>query len=36
MQLIAGARKAGLTVRVMHVVELLDLSYSNEALREDG
>jgi hypothetical protein len=34
MQLIAGVRKAGLsangqTVRVMHVVELLDMSYGN-------
>jgi glycolate oxidase iron-sulfur subunit len=34
MQLIAGVRKAGMTangqtVRVMHVVELLDMSYGN-------
>lgn len=29
MQLIAGARKAGLNARVMHVVELLDLAYGN-------
>jgi glycolate oxidase iron-sulfur subunit len=27
MQLIAGVRRAGLTAKVMHVVELLDLSY---------
>lgn len=29
MQLVAGVRKAGLDARVMHVVELLDLSYRN-------
>lgn len=29
MQLIAGARQAGLGARVMHVVELLELSYRN-------
>lgn len=29
MQLIAGVRKAGLNARVMHVVELLDMSYEN-------
>lgn len=29
MQLIAGARKAGLNARVMHLVELLDMSYQN-------
>lgn len=29
MQLIAGARKAGLSSRVMHVVELLEMSYEN-------
>jgi len=32
MQLVAGARRAGLDARVMHVVELLDMSYS----RSDG
>ncbi|MGC8779248.1 MAG: (Fe-S)-binding protein [Anaerolineae bacterium] len=29
MQLIAGVRKAGLSAKVMHLVELLDLSYRN-------
>lgn len=36
MQLIAGVRKAGLPVKVMHVVELLDLSYANEEADQDG
>jgi glycolate oxidase iron-sulfur subunit len=31
MQLIAGARRAGLQARVMHVVEVLDLAYQAEA-----
>ena len=30
MQLIAGARKAGLRAKVLHVVELLDMSYRND------
>lgn len=29
MQLIAGVRKAGLNAKVMHLVELLDMSYQN-------
>jgi glycolate oxidase iron-sulfur subunit len=28
MQLVAGVRKAGLKARVMHAVEVLDLSYN--------
>jgi glycolate oxidase iron-sulfur subunit len=36
MQLIAGVRKSGLPVKVMHVVELLDLSYANEGADLDG
>jgi len=36
MQLIAGVRKSGLPVKVMHVVELLDLSYANEEVGQDG
>ncbi len=36
MQLIAGVRKSGLPVQVMHIVELLDLSYTNEEAGQDG
>lgn len=36
MQLIAGVRNAGLPVQVMHVVELLDQSYANEASNHHG
>jgi glycolate oxidase iron-sulfur subunit len=33
LQLIAGVRQAGLKANVMHVVEVLDLSYQNEETR---
>jgi len=30
MQLMSGVRRAGLPIKVMHLVELLDLAYANE------
>ena len=35
MQLIAGVRRAGLEAKVLHVVELLDLSYKKESIISD-
>jgi len=35
MQLIAGVRRAGLEAKVMHVVEVLDLSYEKESIISD-
>jgi glycolate oxidase iron-sulfur subunit len=36
MQLVAGVRRAGLNARVMHVVELLDMSYGGSDGAHDG
>jgi glycolate oxidase iron-sulfur subunit len=36
MQILSGVRRAGLTARVLHVVEVLDEAYTREGMKDEG